>query len=227
MTINHRDISACVFDAYGTLFDLDSVTAAMDSKLGGRAQELSALWRRKQLEHTWLRSLMGRHIDFWHVTGESLDVAMQSLGMNDPLLRAELMQQYLSPRAFPGAADVIERLTEAGLRTAILSNGSPTMLIGALSAAQLENKFDAVISVEEVSVYKPHPSVYKLACDRFDMTPGQIAFISSNGWDAAGAAAFGFRVVWINRTGAPPENLPGEPEVEIAALADLPALLGV
>jgi 2-haloacid dehalogenase len=227
MTIHHRDISACVFDAYGTLFDLDSVTAAMDARLGGRAGELGALWRRKQLEHTWLRSLMGRYTDFWHVTGESLDVAMQSLGLTNPLLRAELMQHYLSPTAYPGAADAVDRLAAAGLKTAILSNGSPTMLTGALSAARLENKFDAVISVEEVSVYKPHPSVYKLACDRFDLQPGQIAFVSSNSWDAAGAAAFGFRVVWINRTGAPSEKLPGEPEVEIAALADLPALLGL
>ncbi len=170
---------------------------------------------------------MGRYTDFWHVTGESLDVAMRTLGLDEPLLRAELMQHYLSPRAFAEAADVIDRVSGAGLKTAILSNGSPTMLTGALSAARLENKFDAVLSVEQVSVYKPHPSVYKLASDHFALSPSQIVFVSANAWDAAGAAAFGFRVIWINRAGLPADALPGEPEVEIASLGALPALLGL
>lgn len=218
-------VAACVFDAYGTLFDLDRITAGAADALGDRAAALSDLWRRKQLEYTWLRSLMGRHSDFWHVTGESLDYALGALGMADPALRARLMEAYLAPPLFPDVLAALRTLREAGFKTAILSNGSPTMLTSAVKSADLNDLIDKVLSVEAVSVFKPHPSVYRLATDEFDCASGQVAFVSSNGWDVAGAAAFGFQTVWVNRRRVPREVLPPSPHAEIATLAELPALL--
>jgi len=222
-----QDIGACVFDAYGTLFDYASAAARCKEALGADWATLSDLWRRKQVEYTWLRSLMGRHIDFWHVTGESLDYAMAALKRQDPALRALLMQQYLNLDPFPEVPAMLQRLKDKGMRAAILSNGSPTMLTGAVNSAGLSSLIEMSLSVEAVGVYKPHPSVYQLAVDKLGVPAGRICFMSSNGWDAAGAAAFGFRVVWVNRAGAPAENLPASPERQIKSLAELPALLGL
>ncbi|MBI3451520.1 MAG: haloacid dehalogenase type II [Rhodospirillales bacterium] len=222
-----RDIDACVFDAYGTLFDYASAAARCKDALGNDWQTLSDIWRRKQLEYTWLRSLMGRHADFWHVTGESLDYAMAAIKRNDPALRALLMQQYLSLDAYPDAVEALRRVKAGGIKVGILSNGSPTMLAAAVNTSGISAHVDALLSVEAVGIFKPHPSVYQTAVDRFSTTANRICFMSSNGWDAVGAAAFGFRAVWVNRFKMPPENLPGAPEAQIGSLADLPALLGV
>jgi 2-haloacid dehalogenase len=222
-----QDIGACVFDAYGTLFDYASAAARCKGALGEDWQALADLWRRKQVEYTWLRSLMGRHTDFWHVTGESLDYALDALKRQDPVLRSTLMQQYLNLDAYPEVPAMLQRLKSAGMKTAILSNGSPTMLTAAVSGAKLSALLDASLSVESVGVYKPHPSVYQLAVDKLGVPATRICFMSSNGWDAAGAAAFGFRVVWVNRTNLPRENLPASPERQIKTLAELPALLGI
>ncbi len=226
-TAQIRDIDACVFDAYGTLFDYASAALRCKDALGADWQAFSDLWRRKQLEYTWLRSLMGRHADFWHVTGESLDYTLAAFRRADPALRALLMQQYLSLDCYPDATAVLKRLREAGMKTAILSNGSPTMLTAAVNSSGIGRLLDATFSVEKVATYKPHPSVYQIVLDELAVAPGRVCFLSSNGWDAAGAAAFGFRVVWINRGGMPVENLPGHPETNIASLADFPALLGL
>ncbi len=219
------EIEACVFDAYGTLFDFNSPLEARRGRLGDAPDRFAELWRRKQLEYSWLRSLMGRHADFWKVTGEALDYAMAAHGIDDPGLRAELMQLYLELDAYPDAPDVVSRLKQTGYRTAILSNGSPTMLTAAVNRAALNEAFDTVLSVEECAIYKPHPTVYQYAADRVKTQAGHIAFLSANAWDVAGAAAFGFKVVWVNRTGAAPENLPGAPVAEIRSLEELPALL--
>ena len=168
------DIGACVFDAYGTLFDYASAAARSKDRLGDDWQGLSDLWRRKQLEYTWLRSLMGRHADFWHVTAEALDYALAAYGRADPALRAFLMQQYLSLDAFPEVPGTLDRLRAAGLKTAILSNGSPTMLVGAVNSAQLSNRLDAILSVEAAGVFKPHPSVYQIAVDRLNLPAHRI-----------------------------------------------------
>jgi 2-haloacid dehalogenase len=221
------DIGACVFDAYGTLFDYNSAAARCKDALGSDWQALSDLWRRKQLEYTWLRSLMGRHCDFWHVTGEALDYALGTLKRDDPALRALLMQQYLNLDAYPEVPQMLQRLKGKNMRAAILSNGSPTMLVAATNSAKLSQLLDAVLSVETAGIYKPHPSVYQLAVDKLAMPANRMCFLSSNGWDAAGAAAFGFRAVWVNRSGAVEENLPGRPERQIRTLAELPALLGL
>lgn len=221
-------ISACVFDAYGTLFDIAASVERCRAALGeGRATALIELWRRKQLEYSWLRSLMGRHEDFWHVTGESLDYAMAALAVSNPLLRSQLMEDFLAPPAFPEVPGMLERLRAAGLRAVILSNGSPMMLASAVRFAGLERHIHTVLSVEAAGAYKPHPAVYQLAVDRLSAAPDTIAFFSSNAWDVAGAASFGLRTVWVNRKGAPPEPLPGVPEVVLSDLAAVPDLLAL
>lgn len=221
------DIDACVFDAYGTLFDYASASARCKDALGADWVGFSDLWRRKQLEYTWLRSLMGRHTDFWHVTGEALDYTLEVFKRSDPALRALLMQQFLNLDAYPEVTGMLRALKARKVRTAILSNGSPTMLTAAVHSAGLTPLLDASLSVESVAIFKPHPSVYQLVVDKLNVTANRVCFLSSNGWDAAGAAAFGFRVVWVNRSGLPREKLPAQPEREIRNLAELPALLGL
>lgn len=215
---------ACVFDAYGTLFDYASAAARCSSALGASRERLNNLWREKQLQYTWLRSLQGRHADFWQVTGDALDFAMESLGLADAGLRKNLMDAYLTLEPFPETRGVLERLKRQGIKTAILSNGAPEMLRAAVSNAKIEPFLDATLSVEEVGVYKPHPKVYQLAVDRLGVQPSAISFQSANAWDAWAASAFGMRVVWCNRYGQRPERLPGLPGHEVRSLADLPFL---
>jgi 2-haloacid dehalogenase len=219
-------IEACVFDAYGTLFDFAAAARGCRDALGDRADRLTALWRDKQLQYTWLRAAQGRHADFWQVTGDALDFALDTLAIDPSGLRERLMALYLRLDAFPEVPDVLARLRRAGLRTAILSNGSPKMLEAAVKGAKLEGVLDAVLSVEAVGVYKPHPKVYRLALDRLGMPARAIAFQSSNAWDAYAASAFGMQVVWCNRYGQRPERLPGAPDREVGSLAQLPALVG-
>lgn len=220
------DIGACVFDAYGTLFDFNSAVDRCRDRIGDRADELSALWRQKQLQYTWLRSLMGKFVDFWHVTGEALDHSMKVVGLDDPALRAELMQLYLSLEPFPDARDCLERVKQAGTKTAILSNGSMTMLVAAVKNAGFDGLIDAIYSVDRTEIFKPYHSVYQMPVDDLKMPAQRICFLSANGWDAHGGAAFGFRVAWINRYGQTAEILPGDIQAELATLAELPPLLG-
>lgn len=220
-------IRACVFDAYGTLFDHASAVAGCRDILGGGAQQLAAMWRDKQLQYTWLLAAQGRHRDFWQVTGDALDFALETLRIHEPGLHERLMGFYLSLRTFAEVPEVLRRLKGAGLVTAVLSNGTPPMLESAITGAGIAGLLDHVLSVEEVGVYKPHPSVYQLAVDRLGIEPAAIAFQSSNAWDACAASAFGMRVVWCNRYGQRRERLPGTPDAETRTLAELPALLGL
>lgn len=219
-------IKACVFDAYGTIFDYASAAARCRDALGDKLGPLTALWRDKQLQYTWLRALQDKHADFWRVTGDALAFAMETLGIADRALRERLMNLYLTVDAFPEVPGMLARLKAAGLRTAILSNGSPRMLAAAVEGAKIGELLDAVLSVEEVGVYKPHPRVYGLAAERLGIEPAAISFQSSNAWDAYAASAFGMRVVWCNRYGQRPERLPGSPDREVKSLAELPALVG-
>ena len=219
-------VRAAVFDAYGTIFDYNSAAARCVGALGDRAEPLSRLWRDKQIQYTWLRALMGRHADFWQVTGDGLDYALETLGIKNAALRERLMDCYLTLDCFPEVPAMLKQLRAAGLKTAILSNGSPRMLQTAVEGAGLGTLLDAALSVEEAGVYKPHPKVYQLAVDRLGVGADAIAFQSSNAWDAHGAAAFGFKVVWCNRYGQRPERLPGAVVAEIRTLAELPPLLG-
>lgn len=217
-------VKACVFDAYGTLFDTASATRRCTGDLGDRAAPLAALWREKQLAYTWLRAVQGRHADFWQVTGDALDFALETLAIDQPGLRDRLMQLYLTLDPYPEVPEVLRRLRAAGLKTAILSNGTPRMIEALVAGAGLE--FDALLSVEQAGVYKPDARVYQLALDAFGLPARAIAFQSSNGWDAYGASAFGMQVVWCNRSRQRPERLPGAPDREIDTLAVLPALVG-
>jgi 2-haloacid dehalogenase len=219
-------IRACVFDAYGTLFDVASAGNRCRDALGNKLDRFNALWREKQLQYTWLRASQGRHADFWQVTQDALDFTMESLGVADPTLRERLMNLYLTLDTFSEVPRVLERLKASGLKTAILSNGSPRMLSAAVESSNIGHLLDAVFSVEEAGVYKPHPDVYRLAVDRLGIPPTMIAFSSSNAWDAYAASAFGLRVIWCNRYAQKPERLPGRPDRMITSLAEFPSLVG-
>ncbi|MFA6441568.1 MAG: haloacid dehalogenase type II [Sterolibacterium sp.] len=221
------NISACVFDAYGTLFDVSSVARGAQDELGERWQALSDLWRTKQLQYTWLRGLAGHHADFWQVTGDALDYAMTSLAIEDDDLRGRLMNLYLRISAYPEVPEMLARLKSRGMKLAILSNGTPAMLAAAAENAGIAAHFDAILSVEEVGVFKPHPSVYGLAPQRLDIPSESICFLSSNSWDAWSAKAFGMKALWCNRFGQAPERLPSTPDGEIKDLSVLPAWLGL
>jgi 2-haloacid dehalogenase len=220
-------IKACVFDAYGTLFDFAAAARGCRDVLGADVEKLTVLWRDKQLQYTWLRSLAGRYADFWQVTGDALDFALETLRLDRPGLRERLMTLYLTLETFPEVPDVLRRLKQSGMRTAILSNGSPKMLDAIVAGNNLAPLFDAVLSVDEVGVYKTHPKVYQLAVDRLGVEAAAMSFQSSNAWDAYAASAFGMRVVWCNRYGQRRERLPGNPDCEVTSLAELPGLVGV
>jgi 2-haloacid dehalogenase len=221
------DIGACVFDAYGTLLDVHSAVRRGGQSLGDKAAPVSALWRQKQLEYTWLRSLMGAHADFWQITQDSLHFALAAHGCADAKLHGELMSLYQHLSAYDDAAETLRVIKDGDRATAILSNGAPKMLSAAVESAGLAAYLDAVLSIEEVGIYKPAPQVYRLAVERLGVAPERICFVSANAWDAAGAAYFGFRVAWLNRLDQRPERLPGEPATVLQSLSELPALLGL
>ena len=219
-------IRACVFDAYGTLFDVNSATAPYLLELGDQAAALNRLWREKQLQYTWLRACQGNHADFWQVTADALDFALRSLGIRCAGLHERLMQSYLALGPYPEAPETLARLKNMGFKLAILSNGTPDMLQSAVENAKLAPLLDAIFSVEQAGVYKPHPRVYRLAVDSLELAADQICFVSSNAWDAYAASAFGMRVIWCNRTCQPAENLPGKPDIVLSSLSGMPSCLG-
>lgn len=216
------DIKVCVFDAYGTLFDVHAAVGHHRSRLGEKADGVSAMWRTKQLEYTWLRSLMDRYVPFWQITGDALDYAFDAHGVSDKGLRDDLLNAYMTLDCYPEVPDVLADLKNGGMRTAILSNGSPEMLDAAVKSSKLTELLDAVLSVDTLGIFKPHPSVYQLAVDRLEVEPRQVSFQSSNAWDAAAAATFGFRVAWVNRFGQSVERLPDAPDVQLRTLSELP-----
>jgi 2-haloacid dehalogenase len=218
-------IQACVFDAYGTLFDVNSAARSAQDELGPRWQPLAELWRTKQLQYTWLRGLGGHHADFWTVTSDALSFALESLKLDDADLHRRLMTLYLSLNVYPEVVTTLERLKTGGQKLAILSNGTPQMLASAATNSGIAELLDAVLSVEEVGVFKPHPSVYKLASDRLQLAPDKICFLSSNGWDAYAAKAFGFHALWCNRFNQAPERIPETPDGQIATLSALPDIV--
>jgi 2-haloacid dehalogenase len=225
-TLRLHDIEACVFDAYGTLFDFNSAASAARDELGDDWQRLSDLWRLKQLQYTWLRGLAQHHAGFWQVTGDALDFALATLKIERPGLRDRLMDLYLRLGTYPEVLAMLRELKAHGMKLAILSNGTPSMLAAVVENSWLDGVFDAVLSVEEVGVFKPHPSVYRLAAERLQIAPARICFLSSNGWDAFSAKAFGFQVIWCNRFGQAAERIPATPDGEIADLSALPGIVG-
>ncbi|HEY9718282.1 MAG TPA: haloacid dehalogenase type II [Trichormus sp.] len=223
--IQLKQIRACVFDAYGTLFDFESTVTQCPDVPDDRHAELTSLWRDKQLQYAWLRTLEGHYVDFWQVTADALEFALDALGIATPALHEKLMQFYLRLDAFPEVPEVLSWLRQSGYKTAILSNGTPTMLDAIVNNAGLANLLDEVMSADAVKAFKTHPLVYEHCLERLKLQPHQVLFHSSNAWDAFGASAFGMRVVWCNRYGQRRERLPGNPDFEIKNLAELPKLL--
>jgi 2-haloacid dehalogenase len=227
MTDPISGIEMCVFDAYGTLYDFNSAVARHRTAIGARADALSEMWRSKQIQYTWLRNSMGAYAPFWQVTGEALDHCLAAHAITDPSVRDKLMGAYLALDPFPEVPAMLDRLKRGGVRSAILSNGNPEMLEPMVKASGLADRFDAVLSVDSVGVFKVDPRVYALVEARCGVRPDKVCFLSSNCWDAHGAAQFGFTVVWVNRASAPDDNLPGRIAAQVKDLSHLPALLGV
>ncbi|WP_349360022.1 haloacid dehalogenase type II [Stappia sp.] len=216
-----KPVSVYVFDAYGTLFDVHAAVRRHAGDLGPEAQRLSAIWRDKQLEYSWTRALMERYLDFWALTEQALDTAMAITGVSDAALRQRLLDAYWQLDCYPEVPGVLKDLKQAGHKLAILSNGSPAMLEAAARAAGIEDYLDEVFSTDRLKTYKTRPDVYELVTNAFRVYPEAVSFQSSNRWDIAGATAFGFRTVWINRTGAADEYTDLPP---VAVLSDLNGL---
>jgi 2-haloacid dehalogenase len=225
-------ITTCVFDAYGTLFDVAAAARQAAAEPGGEklAQiwpQLAEDWRAKQLQYSWLRAVTGEHTDFWRVTQDGLDWALELRGLSaDRALRERLLSLYWQLQAYPEVPQMLRALKAAGINTAILSNGSPDMLQGAVQSASLAELLDDVLSVESVGVFKPAPQVYDMVLQRFGVAKHHVLFVSSNGWDAAAAASYGFVTAWVNRAGLPIDRLPGQPNHVLQDLTDIPTLAG-
>ncbi len=222
-------ITACVFDAYGTLFDVTAAARAAAAEPGGERlaaiwPKLAEDWRRKQLEYSWLRAITGAHADFAQVTPDGLDWALEAAGIADEALRARLLALYDRLAAYPEVPAMLAALQARGFATAILSNGAPAMLAAATASAGIGDRLDAVLSVEQAGVFKPAAKVYDLVGQRFGCAPGAVLFVSSNGWDAAAATGYGFTTAWVNRAGAPLDRLPWRPAHILPDLTAIPDL---
>ncbi len=222
-------VTTVIFDAYGTLFDVAAAARIAAAEPGREAfaakwPQIAADWRAKQLQYTWLRATSGTHCDFWQVTQDGLDYALEAAGLASPELRERLLALYWQLSAFPEVPAMLAALKEAGMNTGILSNGSPDMLSGAVKSAGIGDMLDAVLSVESLGVFKPHPSVYALVDQHFSTAPDQVLFVSSNGWDAAYAVRHGFHTVWVNRAGEPMDRLPSAPQHQMDDLTGIPDL---
>jgi len=216
--------SAYVFDAYGTLFDVHAAVRKYAGEVGDGHELVSEIWRQKQLEYTWTRTLMGRYVDFWELTQQALDFAFAKIPTANPKAREKLLEAYWQLDCFEEVPIVLKQLKDAGKRVGILSNGSSGMLNAAVKSAGLSDIVDDIISVDRINQFKAVPAVYQMVLDDYGMTAPQISFQSSNRWDIAGANAFGFRTVWINRGGQPDEYTDLLPDAQLQNLSPLPAL---
>jgi 2-haloacid dehalogenase len=223
-------IRTCIFDAYGTLFDVAAAARVAAEEPGQQAlaavwPQLAEDWRRKQLEYSWLRAVTGDYISFWEVTKDGLDWAMERAGLSDMALRERLLALYWELPAYPEVPKVLAQLKTRGLSCAVLSNGSTDMLEGAVASAGLGEFLDATLSVESVRTFKPARVVYDMVGARFGCTPQEVLFVSSNGWDAAGASAYGFETAWVNRAGLPMDRLMAAPAHVLKDLSPIPELV--
>ena len=219
-----KNIKAIIFDAYGTLFDVNSAAEKCKEKIGDKWEGFSNYWRTTQLEYTWLRSLMKRHKNFWEITEDSLDKSMKIFKINTSM-KNELLDLYRVLSTFPEVSKTLKILKEKKYKLAILSNGTPSLLKELVSSNNLENIFDDVLSVEEVKTYKPHPNVYSIPIKKYQIEKNQFAYLSANSWDVSAAGNFGFNAVWVNRNKNIFDNLDYKPITEINNLSDLNNLL--
>lgn len=220
-------ITTCVFDAYGTLFDVAAAAREAAAEPGREAfaehwPAIAKTWRLKQLQYTWLRATAGVHQDFWTITQDGLDFALEEQGLDDPDLRARLLQLYWELSAYPEVPDMLRTLKSSGMNTAILSNGTPDMLNGAVEAAGIDDVLDVSLSVQSLGVFKPDRRVYRLVGEYFGCPTREVLFVSSNCWDACAASGFGFRVAWANRANEPMDRLPWRPHHVVSDLTTIP-----
>ena len=211
---------AYVFDAFGTLLDIHAASRKHSVLLGENASKVSDLWRKKQLEYTWLRSLMGVHVDFWEITKDALSYALECFEIAQLEHFDELCASYLEIPCYAEVPRLLKNLKNQGHKIVILSNGSPFMINSAVNANNLQDLFDEIISVEDVGIYKPDRKVYSLVEEKLGVIPEKTNFFSSNAWDVAGASVFGFSVVWVNRFNQPAERLPGMPRLTVKNLEE-------
>ena len=219
-----------VFDVYGTLLDVDSAARLAASEPGMEFfadtwPELSAKWRARQLSHSWLRTTMQQYINFWEITEIALDVSLAEMGLDDPKFRARLLSLYTGLSAYDDALTALDMLRQRGQSCSVLSNGPPDMLEQALASSGMKSKFDHVLSVDSLQLYKPDPAVYQLVLDAYRCTAKDVIFFSSNHWDISGAGSFGFKTIWVNRAGQNWEGLPTPPSYEVATLTEAVALM--
>ena len=215
-----KKIKVIIFDAYGTLFDVNSAAEKCKEKIGDKWEGFANYWRTTQLEYTWLRSLMKRHKDFWQVTEDSLDKSLLAFKI-DPNMRSELLNLYKILNTFPEVKEVLKNLKEKKYKISILSNGTPDLLDGLVKSNNLEKMFDDIFSIEKVGIYKPDEKVYKMPIDKYKVTKNEIAFLSANTWDVSGAGNFGFNSIWVNRNKNIFDKLDYTPNFEIRDLSKL------
>ena len=204
-------IKACIFDAYGTLFDVNAACRELSKEVGDSWEQLASLWRLRQVEYTWLRNSMDQYIDFWQITSDALDYAMETLDIENIGLREELLNLYLKLEAYPEVKGLLTKLKQRSLKTAILSNGSMKMLNSAVDNANIRDVLDVILSVEECEIYKPSSEVYDLVKIKMHINKENVLFFSSNAWDMHAASNYGFKTIWVNRFNGKLERLPGKP----------------
>ena len=219
-----KNIKAIIFDAYGTLFDVNSAAKKCKVKIGDKWEGFANYWRTTQLEYTWLRSLMNRHKDFWQVTEDSLDKSMQAFKI-DSSMRNELLDLYKVLSTFPEVKEVLNKLKEKNYKLAILSNGTPFLLNELVKSNNLDNIFDNIFSIEEVKTYKPDPKVYNIPIKKYQIQKNEVAYLSANTWDVSAGGNYGFNPVWINRNNNIFDNLDFKPDYEIKNLKDISSFL--
>ena len=211
---------AIVFDAYGTLFDVNSAAEKSKDKIGNKWENFANFWRTTQLEYTWLRSLMKKHKNFWQITEDSLDKSMETFQI-DKSLRNDLLSLYKELSPYPEVKNVLENLKKKSFKLAILSNGTPELLNHLVKSSDLENLFDDIFSIEEVKIYKPHPSVYDIPVNKYKVSKGEITFLSANTWDVSGAGNYGYNSIWVNRNNSVFDKLDYKPKNEVKNLKQL------
>ena len=220
-----NNTKVCIFDAYGTLFDVNAACRELSLNVGDKWQDLANLWRLRQVEYTWLRNSMNEYIDFWEITSGALDYAMEVLDIHDKKLREQLLELYLKLEAYPEVKEILQKLKDKNFRTGILSNGSTQMLDSAVKNAKIEDLLDVVISVEECKIYKPSSEVYDLVEKKTDIKKEYVTFFSSNAWDMHAAANYGFKTIWVNRFDGVLERLPGKPSAIVKTLNNIDELI--